>query len=280
MKPLKAVLIAILTVSIGALEATAAPSFLALCHKNWNCDSTLKFYRDQPQMELSWLENTFNTNCPCGDKLLATPAPKVLRVHLINSPCMRNKRCGRYEVLWGYNKASGSRAVHVPGSRLNRRFNAVLERFKRRLEAANGSVQCFVSPCLECDLNGRARRALADRVSAALPSCILVDNPYRQVCLGTGVCEYHGANPAVTKPCIVDMDGTDGRELNVKKWAAKYKDCDVRFYWEPWMNCNTALGFAFIDPRKRGCGFQPKFFTKTKEIICQSYYPSSDTCLP
>jgi len=279
MKPFTAVLVALLTVTIGTATCSAAPAFLGLCHKTWNCDATLNFFRNKSEIQTGWVENTFNADCPCGERLLASLKHKVIRVHLANSPCMRNKRCGRYEVLWGYNKASASRAVHIPNSRLNRRFNAVLKRFKQRLDAANGSVQCYVSPCLECDLNGRARKSLADRVSAALPSCVLVDNPHWRRCLGGGVCEYHGRNPVVTKPCIVDMDGVDGSQIDAKKWAAKYRDCDVRYYWEPWMNCNTALGTKFIDPRKRDCGFPSKYFKETKELICQSFYQSSGICL-
>ena len=270
MKPFKAVCITILLVSLFAPTVTAAPSYLAMCHKQWNCDATLG------ETVTGWLENTFNEDCPCGDKFLAQPEPKTIRVHLANSPCMRNKRCGRYEVLWGYTKASASRAVHIEGSRLNKRFDAVLERFKKRLEAASGTVSCYVSPCLECDLNGRARRALLDRVSAALPNCILVDNPYGQRCLKGYTCEGHGQAPAVSRPCIVDLDGKDGRTLDVKKWVDQYRHCDLAYYWEPWMNC---IRGKFIDPRRRDCRYTSAVFSKTRGILCQYFlHPSSGTC--
>ena len=269
------VLITILLVSIWAPTATAAPSLLALFHKDWDCSATVRLYKGFELLEIGWLEKTFAPDCKCADRLLKDRRDKVVRVHLINSPCMRNKRCGRYEVLWGYNKVSASRAVHIPESRLNRRFNRVLATTAERLKKARGNLSCFVSPCLECDLNGRARRALADRVSAALPQCILVDNPYRQGCLRGSVCESHGGSPRAVAPCIVDMDGISGTELDVSDWARRYRKCELRYYWEPWMNCNRG---SFVNPRQRDCKFSKRYFDKTREILCQSFYQSSDTC--
>lgn len=273
------VLITILLVSLYAPQAAAAPSYLAMCHKDWNCKATLQTLAAQDAVVTGWIENTFNAKCPCGDKVLKLPNPKIIRVHLMNSPCMRNRRCGRYEVLYGYSKASASRAVHIRGSRLNRRFNAVLERFKRRLATAQAPVQCYLSPCLECDLDGPARRALLNRVSVALPSCILVDNPYRQRCLRGFVCERHGHDVPEFKPCITDMDGLDGATVSVRRWVANSQQCAIRYYWEPWMNCNTGIGGTFVDPRKRECGFRLKNFDRTTGILCRYFYPSSDTCL-
>lgn len=257
-----------------AVEAQAAPSFLALCHKDWNCNATVKLYEGQDTIIAGWLEKTFAPDCKCADRLLSDPRDKVVRVHLVNSPCMRNKRCGRSEVLWGYNKVSASRAVSKPRSRLNRRFNVVLHKAKRRLQEIDG-LTCYISPCLECDLNGRARGLLADRVSAAMPNCILVDNPHGDRCLAGSVCETHGGNPPAVAPCIVDMDGTDGRTLDVADWARRYQHCDIRYYWEPYMNC---IRGAFVNPRLRDCKYGNRYFVKTKEILCRLFFPSSGTC--
>jgi len=267
-----------LILALLALMTTAqaqAPSYLAMCHKNWNCSATLQTWSGIERIKTGWLENTFAADCKCADKLLQLRKPKTIRVHLINSPCMRNGRCGRYEVLWGYNKASASRAVHRERSRLNKRFNAVLERFRQRLEAARGRVQCYVSPCLECDLNERARRTLLNRVSAALPSCILVDNPYRHRCIPGTICETHGYEVPKSKPCITDMDGLDGSKIGVKGWIANSRHCAIKYYWEPWMNC---IRGGFVDPRRRDCGYPKEMFNKTRSVLCRYFYPSSVTC--
>lgn len=269
------IILVFLSTLLVSIEALAAPSLLGICSKSWNCQATKALYAPADKLYISYLENTFNQDCPCVDELLKDSRKKLIRVHLSNSPCMRNKRCGRYEVLWGYNKASASRAVHIEGSRLNKRFNEVLERFKKRIEGKD--VACLVSPCLECDLNEKARRSLGDRVSAALPGCILVDNPYKQSCIKERFCEYHGTDYRGKAPCIADMDGISGLDLDVKNWSRQFRECGLRFYWEPWMNCASP---QFIDPRKRNCGSRPKTFERTREILCRYSFPSFATCSP
>jgi hypothetical protein len=235
-------------VHIYALEASAAPSLLGACHRNFDCARAEKLYSGQDKLIISWLENTFGHKCQCLEKLLNDARPKIIRAHLIQSPCMRNRRCGRYEALWGYTAASASRAARNPRSRLRQRFATILERFRRRIQGKE--LTCYVSPCLECDLYEPARRELANLVSAALPTCNIVDNPYGRRCLSGFTCEKHGVNPKLSAPCIVDLDGIDGATVDVKKWVAKYQHCDLSFYWEPWMNC---LSETFVDPRKRTC---------------------------
>lgn len=251
MRPLIAVSIAILIAFIRAQEVDAAPSLLGMCHKTWNCERTEALFKGT--ITTGWLENTFGTECACVDRLLQSSKPKVIRVHLINSPCMRNRRCGRYELLYGETKESASRKINRGDKRILDRFNVILERAAKRIESSKGRLQCYVSPCLECDLNANARRVLFDAVSARLPNCVLVDSPHKQSCLKGYVCEMHGASPNVRKPCIVDLDGVDGRTVDIKSWVEKYRSCDLRFYWEPWMNCNTVVGGRFTDPRKRVC---------------------------
>jgi hypothetical protein len=253
----------------------AAPSFLGLCHKDWNCDATVKLYDGQETIISGWIENTFNRSCPCADTLLNDPRKKIIRTHLIQSPCLRNKRCGRYEALWGYTVASASRAALKPKSRLRVRFARILETFRRRIEGKD--VTCYVSPCLECDLYEPSRRVLAGLVSDALPNCSLVDNPFRRRCLRGTICEKHGDKPRVSEPCIVDLDGTDGSTIDLPNWVARYKHCALSYYWEPWMNC---IRGEFVDPRKRNCNYSTSTFEATKGLLCQYFYLSSDICLP
>jgi hypothetical protein len=255
--------------------AYAAPSLLGICHKDFPCKQVNNLYQGLNQVELSWLETTFNEQCPCVDSLLNDPRRKIIRAHLIQSPCMRNKRCGRYEALWGYTAASGSRAALNPNSRLRKRFNKVVSQFKARVTGKE--LTCYVSPCLECDLYEPARKVLASVVSAALPSCNIVDNPYRRKCLPGYTCEQHGVNPKLTAPCIVDLDGIDGSTVDIKAWVARYKHCDLTYYWEPWMNC---IRGKFVDPRSRNCKYPASTFEGTKGVLCQYFYQSSDICLP
>lgn len=265
----------VLLALMGVVEAQA-PSLLGVCHPKFNCRGVQKLYEGQDKLIIGWLEHTFGRRCKCLEPLLNDARPKIIRAHLIQSPCMRNKRCGRYEALWGYTAASASRAAQNPRSRLRKRFARILDRFQKRIDG-RANLTCYVSPCLECDLNERARRVLTNLVSAALPSCNIVDNPYRRRCLSGYTCEKHGVNPRLSSPCIVDLDGVDGGLVDMKKWVAKYKHCDLSFYWELWMNC---IRGDFIDPRKRNCRYPQSLFDYTRYRICQSFSPSSDTCLP
>lgn len=246
----------LLAVFWSALAESQTLSLLGMCNKTWNCNRTLKSWGPSSVIRTGWLENTFGEDCPCADKVLQDERKKIVRVHLINSPCSRNRRCGHYEVLWRETPSSASRKIIRGDERIMARFDKVLERAAVRLESAKGLLQCYVSPCLECDLNENARRILLNRVSARLPNCVLVDNPFHKRCIPGTVCEQHGDAPIVSKPCIVDLDGVDGATINMSNWNSKYRFCDLRFLWYPWMNCLKSSFVnprRFVDPRKRVC---------------------------
>lgn len=245
-----------------------AQSLLGMCHKNWSCKKTEAMYQNEPIIFTGWLENTFGESCKCADRLLADPRYKIIRVHLTNSACMRNKRCGAYEVLYGETAVSASRKIVRKDKKLLRKFNKVLARFKKRIDKAK-NVDCYVSACLECDLTARARIVLHNLITAQLPKqCTIVDNPYRQPCMNGLICEKHGVDPKIKAPCIVDLDGIDGRTINVKKWAGNYKHCGLRYYWEPWMNC---IEGKFVDPRERQCDINKSSFERTKRLLWRLY---------
>jgi hypothetical protein len=270
---MKLVHIICLLLHVYAPLCMAAPSLLAICHKDWNCEATIKLYEQQDIIKLSWLERTFGDKCSCVNKLLNDDRPKIARVHIINGPCMRNKRCGRYEPFYGHTIASANRDI-LRGGKVLDKYKVLLNRVASRFKDSK-NLTCYVSPCLECDLNERVRRLLGNLVLSVLPNCNLVDNPLKSRCLPGVVCERHGYNPRVTTPCIVDLDGSDGSAIDSKKWLAKYSYCDLSFYWEPWMNC---IRGNFIDPRSRNCKYDKSIF---EGALCRSFLPPlSDTCLP
>jgi hypothetical protein len=252
-------------------------SYLGLCSPTWDCKRMMATWGTDIPIVTGWLENTFAKECSCGEKILQEPRDKVIRVHLLNGPCLRNKRCGKYEAFHGFTIKTATADVKKPGSVIVRRFDRIVRRFKKRLAQAQGNYTCYVSPCLECDLDETARRVLFARVSRHLPNCLLVDNPYGRRCLRDHICEKHGANPTVSQPCIVDLDGIDGREVDPKKWVEKYRHCDLTYYWELWMNC---IRGDFIDPRERRCNYSRKTYQRMRALLCQLYFPSSDTCSP
>lgn len=252
-----------------------APSLLGLCHPQFDCKHVNRLYHGKSQVVAGWIENTFGTECKCADTLLQDDRPKVVRIHLANGPCMRNRRCGPYEVFYGYNAASAGREFAQKRGKAVRKFQRVLARAKKRLDSAKAPLQCLVSPCLECDLNAAARRGMFELIRDTMPGCTLVDNPFRQRCIKGTICEKHGDKITVKAPCIADLDGTNGATIDLAKWAESVKHCQIRFYWEPWMNC---INGEFIDPRKRICRYAKSVFDFTRETICQYFYPSSAIC--
>lgn len=242
-------IILVLLAFIATAQAQGV-SYLGLCNKTWDCQATVSSFGTRP-IVTGWLENSFGRECSCANQILQTRNDKIIRVHLINSPCMRNKRCQRHDVLYGHTKASASRLMANTVSPLFRKYHQIVTRFKRRIESSRGTVSCYVSPCLECDLNGPARKTMLDALRAAVPSCVLVDNPHGQSCLPGYVCEGHGLKPNLHRPCIADMDGTEAKsEVDLKAFAEHTKDCDIRFYWSAWMNCNFG---GFVRPTQREC---------------------------
>ena len=211
---MKLVLVLILLVSVLAPSYTAAQgvSYIGLCNGTWNCDKTLATWHGKPII-VGWLEDSFGKRCECADKILQQKKRKTIRVHLANGPCLRNKPCQRHDVFYGYTIVSANRAAKIPESRLRKRLDVLALRLKQRIEQSKGPLTCYVSPCLECDLNGTARKALVSAVSATLPSCVIVDNPLKTSCLRGAVCERHGTNPTLWKPCIADMDGTEANSI-------------------------------------------------------------------
>ena len=248
-----------------ALMATAhgqALSYIGLCNKTWDCKQTLAGF--DKRITTGWLEVSFGHRCECADRILQSPKPKTIRVHLINSPCMRNKRCQRHDVLYGYTVASANRALGHPKSRLLRKFNHAVLRLKRRLEKAQGRLTCYVSPCLECDL-GHKRKTLFTLLRSLVPNCNLVDNPLRGQCLGGTICERHGTDTNVSNPCLYDLDGTHIKSVSdLESIADKVAQCDVKFYWESWMNCNE--GSQFIPPSKRRCNITKRKIDEAKRL--------------
>ena len=266
----------LLFLPLSLASADPGLSYLGLCAKGWNCKGTIQSFHRVDSITIGWLENTFSRDCRCGERILRQDKPVTLRVHLTNSPCLRNNRCGSYEVFAGETVASANRKVLRRNRRLLTKYRQVVNRFKRRLERATTPVACYVSPCLECDLSNKARRVLHSITARMLPDCVLVDSVYRKKCLPGVICEKHGVTPRFDQgqQCITDLDGIDGRETNLAVFKAYSKPCLMSFYWDYRYNC-IRRGY-FVDPRRRDCHYSTKELKDTGGVLCQ--LSSSQLC--
>lgn len=239
------------TCSFGSAQDVGL-SYLAMCHPSWPCKRSLDVYKPHATIVTGWLEQTFAQDCHCADRLLALPKPKVVRVHIANGACLRNQRCGQYEIFAGETIASANRKVARGDRRLLSRYTRVVKRLRERLSRA-GEVTCYVSPCLECDLNERARKVLHNITSDLLPSCRLVDSVYGRPCLRDAVCEKHGAAPRVPRPCITDTDGVRAEDIDMQRFLRVSRGCALAYVWSSGFNCLNHHQAKFVDPRKRDC---------------------------
>lgn len=243
----------LITICSSARAENVAASYLAMCQKNWPCSASIKAFNGLSVLRFGWLEKTFGDRCSCVDRLLADEREKVVRAHVLNGPCLRNKRCGRYEVLHGYTIASAERDIKRNKSRIIPKFLKLLDRLRARLERGRGPLTCYVSPVLESDFDVKAREILYSLTASHLPTCAIVDNPVRGKCLRGYVCEKHGDNPGLTSPCIADLDGLDANSISVPKYLRETKACDMSFIWSVGLNCNSHHTQGFVDPRRRNC---------------------------
>ena len=246
------------TLTLGLITTCSSSSadslsLIGLCNPTWNCKATLQAFRGQKEIRVGWLENSFGTECRCANRLLKSSKPKVIRVHLANGPCLRNKRCGKHEVFAGETIKSAQAKIKNKNKRLLKRFKKVARAFAAKIAESRGELTCYVSPVLESDFDGRTRKLLRAVTARYLPNCSLVDNPLRGTCLRGDICERHGPTPNLSSPCIADLDGVSADEVSVSKFVRSTKACDMSFIWTPAMNCNQPHSRAFVDPKKRNC---------------------------
>lgn len=248
---LKAFLLAAAVLIMGTASAeNVGLSYLGICNPTWPCEASLKAYDKLSVIRSGWLEQTFGRACPCADKLLKDKRPKEIRVHLVNGPCLRNRRCERGEVFHGFTVASANRDLKRPDSTIAKRFDKLAQRLKERLSRARGALVCYVSPVLEADIKEEQRLALHRIAGAYLPHCTLVDNPHNRPCLPDTVCERHGDNPKVKAPCITDLDGVSAYDTHLPTYLRKTAKCDLTYLWAHGFNCNKQ-GASFSGPPKR-----------------------------
>lgn len=246
-------LIAVLLPAV--VYADVGQSYLGMCHPTWPCELSLQ---QLTHLNTGWLEHTFGEACPCAEKLLRSRKSKIVRIHLLNGPCLRNRRCGRYEPFYGLTIAKANRLVARKDPKLMRKITAIMKRASERLAKARQPLTCYVSTCLECDLGHEQRHYLAKLAANFFPQCSLVDSIVHGSCLPGFVCEKHGSKPDVKAPCIADLDGVTLESVSIKKYLENTKQCAVRYLWTYAYNCIN--GHRFVDPRKRNCKVAEEYF--------------------
>lgn len=231
------------------LPPNGGHSLIGICHPDYPCEKAERLFDGEDVIRFGFLGTTFGTSCPCVEKLIEKKRPKVVRVHAVNGPCLRNKRCGRYEPFAGETIQSAEKKLKRGNKRLLRKVERAVQ-VVAPLIPNRGDVECYCSAVLETDFSQDVRRKLGLLCQKHLPHCRVVDNPTKLPCVPGMVCEVHGSTPRLTPPCIADIDG----ELNhnASAFFSRYRRCIAAFDWYPRYNCLQIPG-PFIDPRRRQC---------------------------
>lgn len=228
-------------------------SYLGICNRTWPCEASLKAYDKLPVIRTGWLEQSFGVSCRCADKLLRDKRPKEVRIHLVNGACLRNRRCGRGEVFHGFTIPKANRDLKRADSTIAQRVKRIAQRVRERLKQSRGALTCYVSPVLEGDINEDSRKALHRVAGAYLPNCTLVDSPHRRPCLPNTVCEAHGENPKLKRPCIADLDGVSAYDTHLPTYLRRTAKCDLSYLWAHGFNCNKQGASFSGPPSARNC---------------------------
>lgn len=223
-------------------------SELGLCHPRNKWGQVKKQFSGAPVIVTGWLDNTFNAaGCPNAQKLMLSPKKKIVRVHIMNGPGLRNKRLEPHEIHFGYTKSGLDKKIRQRNPEFLARYIGRLEAVRAITDTHRGKLKLYLSPCLECDFSKPARKVLLEQAGLVFPEATLVDNPLKGSCVSGVLCERHGPDK---RGDIVDLDGISLDVVNVKKWAKTVRPVRLRYAWKP---CNNGLkqGQKWLPPTKR-----------------------------
>lgn len=245
--------------------AEGGVSYLGMCHKTWPCDASLRHLRKLNIAVI--LGPTFNDTgqCPCLARVLSDPRPKTINIKIANGPCLRNKRCGPYEIFAGETIESARQKIRRKDPSLLNKFKVAFARASGFLRdnTKGGPLKCYLSTVLEHDFGYDELKILDDLARPYFPQCEIVYNPVGPVADVKGkISEAHGSTPRLKAPCISDLDGEDFQKVDLHRYQRVTEHCLLSFVWGLKLNCNDPHSPNFVDPRKRVCTANDTYFSE------------------
>lgn len=227
-------------------------SVIGLLSPRYDCDAVVAAFGSAPVV-FGYLERTFGDDRRCLNRLLDHPRFSAVRVHLFNGPCVRNGRCGSYEVIAGETKDSLNRKLASGDAALVGKLRAEMIRVRDLLKPhLRPGRRYYVSGVLEHDLTDRAAAQRAVSLTREVFGPLgfrVVNSPVSGLRgVGADLEESHGDRPTVAPPCIVDPDGS--KVPDFAAYVNRYRGCALVLGWNAEMNC-LKDGEAFSDPRAR-----------------------------
>lgn len=220
---------------------------LGLEHPKFNKKIIVKHFKKG--VSIGYLDHTFSSRTAHLNYILRRVSPYYLRVHILNTVCVRNKNCGTYERLHRFTISSLDKAVY-------RKDKKVLDTFRERilfykkLQTSFPKTFFLISPALEHNLSKKSWRVLADVAKEAWPDIQLVNNPlYGNPDTYLGAWKEKHGNLPDSGVHISSLDGVSPYKIDVKKWLHHTRKEVITFMHSSEYNCR--YGDVFVDPRKR-----------------------------
>jgi len=257
-------------------------SAFAIQHKDFPCDIFLDSLKGIEKVHVSILWNTFGTEMACLQRLVNHPQLASLQIHTINEVCVRNGRCGLWEVAEGESLASWKWKLENLEPRLVFKIQTYLADISDFVtqEIVPRGIQCYIDPALETRLDFRGMENLVQIHRDFFPTCNIQSNFG-----GVGDSkEVHGSSASAIAPCMANLDGEDidfpERDSNfwnqipshkVRSYIDRFAHCQVVYLWTCESNC---IGEMWEYPRYRNCPDHKWAFHLTTNLIreAQGYY--------
>lgn len=234
------------------------------CHRSFPRQKLLAILEKQKTPCLSILWNTFSDYYTPLEVFLRFPQHKILEIQAINEVGHRNKRLGKYEILYGIGVDEYRQRLSKKDEKLTTKLNRYFERMAEMLSCAV-DTRLLISPGLETNLDPHAFGNLSELIKSHLPGAEIVYSPVGTNKFGYKplpgyLYELHGATAGPGQ--IANNDGVDialGRSgigssiyIDAKRLPAYIKrqgKAEIVFLWTATMN-GLRPG-PFVDPRRR-----------------------------
>jgi hypothetical protein len=140
-------------------------SYYAFMHDEWPVKYSLEAFETCPNAAISLLWNTFGNNFSGLAGWKELKKRHILEVHLLNGPGLRNKRLGKYEVLYGETPQSFNDALIRQDKKLIKRLETYFRDAARALgQTLPADAELYISPDLESNLSHPAFHNLTNLV--------------------------------------------------------------------------------------------------------------------
>lgn len=255
-------LLGLFLVSVAqAQEPRLCISPYALQSKNFNYQEYVKQTKQAggPYVVV-WLHNSFGTDFKNPKAELARPIVSGVEVAFLNTTCLNNKNCSKYEILYGYTNDSFAKAVTNDNK-------AIKQKIEKEAKILADFLLSNLRPDQDCKINtfleGKLKPAIYTKVTNWIAPffqgrCEFVWNPQGgnpgKPVVPAVISEGHGDKPKLSPRCIANPDGTTIDDSSYPRYLYNYGiKCEFACAWGPNMNCRSSDGATNQDPRSRTC---------------------------